>query len=54
VIVLRFSEKPLRLREIGEMLDLSKERVRQIERDGLRRLNRLLRHSGVAPVAHGP
>jgi RNA polymerase sigma factor (sigma-70 family) len=37
--------KPMTLKEIGEKLDLTRERVRQIEKEALRKLQRRLHAS---------
>jgi RNA polymerase sigma factor (sigma-70 family) len=43
--------RPSTLSEIGEKLGVSRERVRQLERQGLARLRRLLEADGVSAVA---
>ena len=45
VLKLRFGltgEEPLTLKQIGERLDLTRERVRQIQRNALAQLNELM------------
>ena len=52
MIRLRFGlagEQPLTLEAVGQRLGLSRERVRQIERAGLKKLRALLTARGVDP-----
>ena len=57
VIRLRFGlsgEEPLTLEAVGRRLGLSRERVRQIEGAGLKKLRALLTARGVDPADRGP
>jgi hypothetical protein len=46
------ADKPLTLQEIADHLKLSREQVRQIERQALARLKRELTHTSAHPSSH--
>jgi RNA polymerase primary sigma factor len=42
-------EKPQTLQEVGEVFSVSKERIRQIEKDALRKIGELVNQHGAGP-----